>query len=175
MDPKELDVSHSSEDPAACEGPASLRHSVELIPAAATRGLRHRVLRPDQPTSACVYPLDDHPDSAHFGAFHNRTLVGIASIFQESPDRPTPRSPAPHQDWRLRGMATDPEVRGKGYGGALLRACLRHVEQLDGRRLWCNGRTTVWDFYAHFGFQRVGDVFDLPGLGPHYLMERWLP
>ncbi len=150
-----------------------LAESVELIPAAATRGLRHRVLRPDQDKSACIYPLDEAPTSAHFGAFRNRTLVGIASLFQE-PQPEATETLAPHEDWRLRGMATDPAARGEGYGGALLRACLKQVESFGGRRLWCNGRVDVWGFYRHHGFQRVGDSFDLPGLGPHYVMQIWL-
>lgn len=154
--------------------PHPLDVSVELVPAAATRPLRHRVLRPDQPKSACIYPLDDHPASAHFAAFRNSGLVGVASIFRERTDEPPSRPLAPHEDWRLRGMATDPSVRGDGYGGAMLRACLRHIERLEGRRLWCNGRTTVWGFYSRFGFEREGDEFDLPGLGPHYRMQRWL-
>lgn len=148
-----------------------LDHSVELIPAAATRGLRRRILRPEQPPSACVYPLDDHPTSAHFGAFHDHTLVGVASIFQESLTSEVAEPVAEGKDWRLRGMATDLAVRGQGYGGALLRACLRQVDTLEGRRLWCNGRTTVADFYGYFGFEKVGEEFDLPGLGPHYLLQ----
>lgn len=148
-----------------------LDQSVELVPAAATRGLRHRILRPEQDPSACVYPLDDHPMSAHFGAFGNGAIVGVASIFQEGPTTSVGPVVAEGKDWRLRGMATDLSVRGEGYGGALLRACLHQVGVFGGQRLWCNGRTTVTDFYVHFGFELVGEEFDLPGLGPHYMMQ----
>ncbi|MBN4046782.1 GNAT family N-acetyltransferase, partial [bacterium AH-315-P07] len=88
---------------------------VRLISAEQTHDLRHKILRPNQTRDHCSFPGDDAPETVHFGAFKNDTLLGIASLYKEN-----------HADlesgvgWRLRGMATDPDVRGQGYGRTLL-------------------------------------------------------
>jgi predicted GNAT family N-acyltransferase len=66
-------------------------------------------------------------------------------------------------------MATDPE-RGRGTGGALLRACVDHARHEGGTRVWCNARTPARGFYEHAGFVAEGEEFALPDIGPHYLM-----
>lgn len=143
--------------------------SVRVITAEQARPLRHRILRPEQPLEACVYPGDDQADSAHFGTVQNGILVGIASIY--------PQDMSGNHDpfqWRLRGMATLEEVRGEGYGGALLEVCIRHARDRGGLRMWCNGRTGIADFYGRFGFRIASEVFELPGIGPHVRLEREL-
>jgi GNAT superfamily N-acetyltransferase len=79
----------------------------------------------------------------------------------------------PHA-WRLRGMATLPEVRGQGYGGALLERCLRHALDRGGDLAWCTARVPAAGFYRRYGFVSVGDVFDVAPIGPHILMVRRL-
>ena len=143
--------------------------AIRVIDAEQARPLRHRVLRPEQPIEACIYETDSDPASAHFGAVHEGVLVGIASIYPQAPEGPRDLS-----QWRLRGMATLEEVRGEGFGAALLETCIRHARDQGGLRMWCNGRTTVADFYGRFGFQVVSEVFDLPGIGPHVRMAREL-
>lgn len=144
----------------------SRRRFVRTINAAQARPLRQAVLRPHQTPEDCVYEGDEDPESAHFGALVAGNLVGIASIYRQREDgQPDPFA------WRLRGMATLESVRGQGYGAALLKACERHARRAGGMRLWCNARTTVAGFYGGFGFQQKGEEFDLPGLGPHLVME----
>jgi len=139
---------------------------VRAISAAATRPLRHALLRPNQPPEQLVYRGDDLPDTLHAGAFRNGELVGIASVAR----LPCPSAdfPAP---WQLRGMATRPEVRGLGYGRALVMACLRHVAAHGGLTLWCNGRTTAAGFYTALGFTALGEEF-VTETGPHYIFFR---
>ena len=144
-----------------------LPSSIKKIDVAEARHLRHKILRPHQPPEACVYPGDDAPATAHFGAFQEKKLVGIATVFNE----PRAGEDDP-KAWRIRGMATEEAVRGDGYGGALLEACIAYVEEEGGRTIWCNARTTVMGFYAKYGFTPLGDEFDLPGIGPHFLMIR---
>ena len=143
------------------------RHrAVRSISASQTRPVRQQVLRPHQPPEACIYEADDDPRSAHFGAVVDGLLVGVASIYRLRED-------GEHDPfvWRLRGMATLEDVRGQGYGVALLEACIRHARRAGGMRLWCNARTTVAGFYGAFGFQQKGEEFELPGIGPHLMME----
>lgn len=140
--------------------------AIRIAPVESVRPLRRTVLRPDQPPEACVYPGDDAPASTHFAAFHRDDIVGIASLYYE----PSPRSEVADA-WRLRGMATSDAVRGTGVGGRLLQACIDHVRAHSGRLLWCNARTPAEGFYQRYGFETLGDVFDLPDIGPHVYMH----
>ncbi len=94
--------------------------------------------------------------------------MGIASLYRE---------PRPEQadGWRLRGMATVPEVRGQGFGIALLAACVDHVAVSGGGELWCNARRAAVGFYRRAGFDVVSDEFDIPGIGPHVVMTTTVP
>jgi ribosomal protein S18 acetylase RimI-like enzyme len=65
-----------------------------------------------------------------------------------------------------------PERRRQGIGKALLDACVAWSEAHGGRTMWCNARVTAASFYEACGFAREGDAFDLPGIGPHYVMAR---
>lgn len=141
--------------------------TVRSISASRTRGLRHAVLRPGEPWDACAYPGDYDLETLHVGAFAGGALVGVASVYRQAP---------PGQDdpgaWRLRGMATDPGARGQGHGAALLGACIGHVARMGGRVLWCNARTPATAFYTRHGFTVHAEVFEIPPIGPHVLMDR---
>ena len=143
--------------------------AVVTIGAEDVRPLRGRLLRPGQSADELVYPGDSLPGALHLGAYLRGDLVGIASVSPESP-------PGEDDDraWRVRGMATAPEVRGAGVGGALLEACLAHVRAHGGRVAWCNARTPAVGFYQRFGFATEGEEFDIPGIGPHFVMRRAL-
>jgi predicted GNAT family N-acyltransferase len=142
---------------------------IRPITAAEARPLRHAVLRPGEPAEQIVFPGDDDPRAWHLGAFRDGRLVGIASIYVEP--MPDVLDAAP-TDWRLRGMATAAEVRGAGLGGELLAACIEHVRDAGGTRLWCNARTPAAGFYKRYRFTTHGEEFDIPGIGPHYRMSR---
>lgn len=148
---------------------------VQPISAADCLDLRHRVLRPNQPLEACAYPLDEAPGTLHLGYRDDSGgIIGIASVFHEAPPDTSGKNA-----WRIRGMAVDPERQGHGIGAALLKglidyATARQDPDKPAGLLWCNGRTSVEPFYLAQGFNRVGDVFDLPPIGPHVVLERSL-
>ena len=133
------------------------------------RELRHSLLRPHQDPWEIVFDGDDASDTLHVGAFRGEELVGIASVMRWSP-------PEEESDtaWRVRGMATVPEVRGQGYGGALLERCLSHATDHGGHVVWCNARVPAVGFYRRYVFEPEGDVFEVPVIGPHVLMRRRL-
>lgn len=139
--------------------------TIRSVPASQTRSLRQALLRADQSLAESRYPGDAAARTLHAGAFAEGELVGIASVYQDADGDPP-------GIWRLRGMATEPAVRGEGYGRGLLQACLGHVARLDGSLVWCNARSHAVGFYARHGFATRGDEFALPGIGPHYRMER---
>ena len=141
---------------------------IRRITAEEVRPLRHSVLRPGQAFEETVYPGDDA--GLHLGAFDDGDrLVGIASLYEE--DRVGGRAGG----WRLRGMATDANVRGGGYGAALLAGCVELVVEAGGTELWCNARMAAVGFYRRAGFEVVSDEFDVPGIGPHVVMTRPVP
>lgn len=87
----------------------SLNPEFRRVAARDTHSLRDAVLRPGLPPGGSIYPGDDAPDTLHLGAFVGDTIAAIATLCRESmPDQSTTTS------WRLRGMATLPEYRGRG-------------------------------------------------------------
>jgi len=73
--------------------------------------------------------------------------------------------------WRVRGMATAPEARGRGYGALILAALLDHVRAQGGGLVWCHARELAVPLYERAGFEVVGEPYNLSGLGPHRRME----
>lgn len=139
---------------------------VRRITAAETIPLRLAILRPGLPAAAALFPRDDAESTRHLGAFNGPCLVGIASIY----DAPLPEQPEKAGAWQLRGMATSPEVRGRGFGRELVLRALSETTAAGGALLWCNARIGAAAFYARLGFQIVGDEFDIPTAGPHLRM-----
>src|SRR3954447_17167935 len=143
------------------------RFEVHPIPAAEIRQLRSELLRPFETPDQLVYFGDDAPDTFLAGGFLDGNLIGIASVCRD----PLPGT-TDADVWRLRGMAVRPEYQGQGYGRILLASCIEHVAKHHGSLLWCNGRVSAKGFYQGMGFQRFGDVFEVPGTGPHYQFRR---
>ena len=134
---------------------------IQQIQAVDTHPLRINVMGQQNP----VKPADDAPSTRHFGAFKDGTLVGVASIYEETP------SDGIVNAWRLRGMATLPDVRGQGYGAQLVYTCIDHIKSVQGELFWCNARLNVVGFYEKFGFTTIGEPFHLSGHGERYRMH----
>jgi ribosomal protein S18 acetylase RimI-like enzyme len=131
------------------------------------RQLRNSILRPGFPPETCVYTSDEAKITFHAGAFIADELVGIASVFKEPP--PFQKN---SKAWRLRGMAVKENARRLGCGTALIDACLNHIDKMEGTLLWCNARVDSLPFYEKNGFQVIGDRFNIPESGLHYVMWR---
>ena len=150
---------------------------VRKIDVEETLELRQRVLRPGQSPHELVYPGDRDSSSLHLGAFDGERIVGVASVYRQEMEGASAKGLgflSGEGVWRLRGMAVDDGCRGKGIGGELLRACVAWIERSGGTVLWCNARVLAEAFYVAHGFVRLGDVFELPGIGPHVVMSRAL-
>lgn len=122
--------------------------------------LRHRVLRPHLPVEKSRYPDDDHPETRCFGLIEGNVLRAICSFHPE----PHPQLGLP---LRLRGMAVEPELQGRGYGRLLLQESLAQLRPLGLPGIWCNARTSALNFYQKLGFAFWGDEFEIPEIGPH--------
>jgi predicted GNAT family acetyltransferase len=151
---------------------------VELVDAQVVRPLRRAVLRPHQPPEQSAYPGDDNPLSAHAVVrltqfrLHEDSddVVAAGSVIPAPP----PWEPLRFDGWRIRGMATRPDVRERGLGGLVLDALLDHVAAHGGGLVWCNARVAAEGLYARVGFTPRGQVFEIPGIGPHIQMFRTL-
>src|SRR3954454_11166419 len=81
---------------------------VRAIPVADTRPLRQSVLRPHQTLEELA--AHEPPDAFAVGVFAAGELISVGFVAREG----EPGS------WRVRGMATAPEARGRGAGAAVL-------------------------------------------------------
>jgi GNAT superfamily N-acetyltransferase len=138
--------------------------------------LRHNILRPGQPIEASQYPEDDHPDAISFGAYdQNNILIGIASLYPSALSSfPSiiDKSLSEKIGWRLRGMAVDPAYHNKKIGTTLLKACYEHISNQSKfpRGIWCNARSPAIPYYMKNGWTALGDEFEIPNAGPHFVM-----
>ncbi len=96
---------------------------IKEINADETRELRQLTLRPHQKSDQLIYPGDYDNKTVHFGLFYNDKLSGIASIYNEPM-----KGEENEYSWRLRGMATTQDIRGKGFGKELMNTCLYHIK-----------------------------------------------
>ena len=133
---------------------------VRAVDPAQTRPLRQRVLRPHE----SLEELASHEPAGVYaaGAFDGDELVAVGFVCPDG-------EPG---EWRVRGMATAPEHRGRGAGAAVLAQLVEHARAQGATRVWCNARTPALSLYARAGFEPESDEFEIPGIGPHFVMAR---
>src|SRR5579862_4850490 len=88
--------------------------SLRISPAAVAEiiPLRHRILRAGLPIEAADFDGDDAPTTLHAAVFDASNVISCASLMLDQWQSKTA--------WRLRGMATEENWRGRGVGAALL-------------------------------------------------------
>jgi GNAT superfamily N-acetyltransferase len=124
-----------------------------------TRPLRREVLRPHQSLEEVAA---GEPEGAFaVGAFAEGELVAVGFVVPDG-------QPG---DWRIRGMATVAAMRGRGAGGAVLAALIAHASAAGALRIWCYGRSPARSLYERAGMRAASEEFDLPQIGPHFVME----
>ena len=138
---------------------------IEIIDTKDTYSLRHRVLRSHQKIEDVEYPGDHTSTTFHLGLKDNKTIVCVGSLFLESFTAFTDE-----RQYRLRGMATDPDFRGKGGGKALFDEAEKIIRQRGATLLWCYAREKAFGFYRRCGMEFHGDFFDVPQIGRHKVM-----
>jgi GNAT superfamily N-acetyltransferase len=142
---------------------------VVRVLAASTYPLRHRVLHPELAPHRLELPGDEREGAVHLAAYDvDGGLVGVVSVIPEAPEW-DPELPGP---WRLRGMATAPEVRRQGVGAQLVAAVIDVVQDNRGGWLWCTARLAAVGFYQRLGFETRGGTWEEPIIGTHIAMLR---
>ncbi len=131
--------------------------------------VRNEILRPGLPLATCQFEEDSLPGATHFGSFAENELTGIVSVYQINPAHE-----AKADGWQFRAMATREHVRGEGHGKALIAAMEDFLLERDADLCWCNARESASDFYHKLGYTRHGEIYDIAGVGPHWLMQKRL-
>lgn len=133
-----------------------------------THPLRLVVLRGDTPNTSVTFAEDDLPGTVHLGVRDgDAALVAISTWIL----RPYNDGPAV----QLRGMATAPELVGRGVGALLLESgCERAATVAP--LVWARARDTALGFYLRHGFSVDGGGFiDEHTAKPHHHILRCVP
>lgn len=151
----------------SCEDGGVSVPEMVAVAAADTYELRRNVLRKATPSPEVAYPGDDHAETRHLAVCDGQRILAVSTWIPA----PFPGEPDA-AGLQLRGMATAPEARGRGYGTMLLGAGRRRAEELGVRVVWARARSTALGFYVGHGFEATGDEFidDTSGL-PHRLVR----
>lgn len=161
---------------AAEPGPhAGRRLEVVEITAADTHDLRRRVLRVGTPTTEVRFAEDELEGTFHLGVLRHAADAQLADEPAAPPSTSMPAGvvqpelvaistwvPRRHPDHpavegvQLRGMATDPSVRGTGCGSLVLRVGLDRVRRSGAGLVWARARDSALEFYLAHGFVTFG-------------------
>lgn len=142
---------------------------IKKITSRETFPVRNPVLRPGKPVDSCVFDGDDLATTVHFGIYEKDALIGIVSVFEAS----APQFPDEKQ-YQMRGMAVLEEHQKKGLGEKLVQEAEDYIRGEKGEVVWFNAREIAVGFYKKMGYSIVGQAFDIPGVGIHYVMYKRL-
>ena len=138
---------------------------IKKITAFETIIVRHPILRPGRPIESCHFDGDDLLSTSHFGLFLENQLAGVISAFKAQN-----KLFSKENQYQIRGMAVLSEFQKKGFGEALLEYCENEIRLKSGNLIWFNARETAIGFYEKSGYEILGDPFEIPDVGPHYIL-----
>ena len=142
---------------------------IRFIKVEDTLPLRSAVLQKGKALELCINPEDLKLDSFHLGLYDDKNILQCILTVHK-----TNHPKLPHEGYRLRGMATHPDARRKGYAKELLGAAIEHIKtQLHGDYLWCIAREIAYPFYLEMGFEFFSDEFEYKDAGKH--KEMYIP
>lgn len=138
---------------------------IKFISADDVLPLRNEILREGRLTlDECRFKGDDGDRAFHLGYYDGDQLVCIASFHLQA------YGEFKGTGYQLRGMATAANYQGKGIGNQLVNFSIVYMRGQKVNYVWCNARKVAAKFYASLGFEIISDEFDIPGIGPHYVM-----
>jgi len=141
-------------------------HIIE-ISAKETYSVRQPVLRAGRPLADCAFINDDLESTLHFGLYKGDLLIGVATFLLQNnklfPER---------IQYQLRGMAILEPYQGQKLGFLLLRHGEHILQQQKAQRIWCNAREKASQFYKKHDYTSIGEPFEIPDVGTHYVMSK---
>ena len=140
---------------------------IKVVAAKDIRPLRNLVLRPNLPIETTYYDLDNDIETFHLASIMDNTIISIGTFYPENDIELQTKN-----GYRLRGMATHPKFRRKSAATKLMKESFVLLKEKKCDVLWCNARLVAVEFYKSLGFKIIGEIFDIPSIGPHYKMYR---
>ena len=133
------------------------------------RKLRFEVLREPlgMPYEDTLFSGDELPTTQHWLAYADDQPIGCLTLL--IPDAAGAVSGDGPIKVQLRGMAVLKQTQNHGIGSRMLDEVHRLAIEKKWH-LWCNARQAAVPFYAKNGWQVHGQPFDIPEIGPHYVM-----
>ena len=138
---------------------------IKFVPLEVVLPLRSKMLRNGADINECVFPTDEITGVFHLAYYADENEIATVATFF-----PQDRSDRDGTGYQLRGMATDEAYFGKRYGAALVKYAVDYIKTAKADYIWCNARSTATAFYQKQGFEIVSEEFEIPGVGPHYIM-----
>lgn len=142
---------------------------IRKISAEETFVVRHPVLRKGKPIASCHFDGDALPTTQHFGLYENDKIEGVISLFEKN----NPLFEDNHQ-LQIRGMAVMENNQGKGFGKLLVTHAEELLKSQNAYLIWFNARENAVGFYQKMGYEIMGNAFDIPDVGIHYVMWKKL-
>ena len=143
--------------------------TIQQVDVKIIRPLRSIVLRPGQPIESTDYERDNELQTLHYANIVNQKVYSIATFYPE-PMLEVEALVA----YRLRGMATHPNYRRHGLARAIMLQAMADIQKLGCDLLWCKARLVAIELYESLGFTKVGSIYEIEGIGPHYNMYKHL-
>jgi len=142
---------------------------IKPISGAETIPVRHAVLRKGKPVEACPIPQDNLETTFHFGLFYKKNLVAVCTFVIDYSPYFKEKS-----QYRLRAMGVLEDYQGLHFGKHLLNHGVNFLKENNVERLWFNARIIALNFYKNNGFKTIGNTFEIPKVGTHYVMHKLL-
>lgn len=142
-----------------------MNYSIKKIPFNKTFVVRHPVLRANRPVEECYFDGDELPSTTHFGLYNLDKLIGVVSVFENKNS-----NFIGNKMFQIRGMALLKDYQNKDLGTRLIHEVEHFVKENKGEIIWFNAREKAVNFYIKNNYQVVGSLFEIPNVGPHYLM-----
>ena len=124
--------------------------------------LRDEILRKPLGLSFSQEELMQEKDQILIGAFDDDKMLGCCMLVNEGDGVV-----------RLRQMAVNNNLQGKGIGRALMNFAENIARDQGFKRLTMHARKTAVGFYEHLGYQICSDEFEEVTI-PHFIMEKRL-
>ncbi len=144
---------------------------IKQVPVETIINLRHEILRPGLPIETARFDGDNDAGTHHFACFHvddshGEPLCCVSYMLRNLNETPS---------WQLRGMATQEQFKGKGIGKALVTYAETELSvKSDIKNFWCNARAESTGFYEKTGWTFASEEFNIPNVGPHYVIVKVL-
>lgn len=124
--------------------------------------LRYRILRVPLGLTFTPEELKKDEHDIHFGLFDGNEIVACLIL-----------SPQINGRIKMRQVAVDDKLQGKGLGRQLSLAAEDYARQKGFKTVFCHARKVAAPFYLKLGYSIVGDEFTEVGI-PHFEMEKEL-